>query len=344
MFKHEKLPGKRQAGNKKLRKNLLPTFIAITALGLAIGLFLLQPNGGRIFGVTSSGEQNESIVTHTQQDIGTIFHLKNKYIGDSGAMGEIASRVLGDYKRNGIALQTNEEPYGLIIPAQENIPSHIQLKLAFYVFSLIPNSGYVTIEHGESVETISRQSLEETYNLNLTAIETEEDLLTSYYDTLASYGKLTQIQTNREDSYKYLFNALNDGTIMLDMQTKDLPDITFVFEDNSYSLWIRKEEIWLMKHDDPYKFHVVKGERYVELKKFLTNDAVVGDGIIIEISGDRLLIADKDKETGELDAGSIWVGVDAGSSYQIGEKIKAWSNAVDESYPAQAGATKIQRQ
>lgn len=343
VFQYEKLTEKQQLKDKKTRRSFMPTIVAITAIGIAIGLYFLQSNDGTLQGITSSSN-NMDTKTHVSHDIATIFHLKNNYIGDNSAMSEIVNHVLGDYKRDGIALQTTERPYGLIIPAKEAIPTHIQLKLAFYVFSLIPNADYIAIEHDGKKETITRQALEEAYALNFNAVDYEEDLLKNYYDTLASYEQLPEIQTNREDSYKYLFNALKDGTIMSDMQTKDLPSMTFEFEDDSYSLWLGKEAIWLMKHADPYKFHLLKGEHFNKLKNYLTNDLVVAEGVILEIRGSQLLIAEKNKDTGELNTGSIWVSVDKSESYQIGEKIKAWSNAVNESYPAQASATKVKRQ
>lgn len=346
VFEHEKLLGKRQQKSKNIRRSLLPTIVAIMAIGLAVGLFFLQSNGGKLLNFTSSNGQHDRTETHTSQDIATIFHLKNEYIGNNVVMGEIADHVLGDFERSGIALQTNEEPYGLIISANENIPQHIQLKLAFYVFSLIPNAGYTEFQYGGSVDTMTRQYLEETYTLNLSAIDTEEDLLAKYYDIVTTYENLPQIQTKREDSFKYLFNALKDGTIMQDMQTNDLPDMTFVYEQERYSLWNKQTEIWIMKHTEPYNFHFVTGERLEELNNFLTNDVVVIDGVIVEIQGDELLIAENNKETGSVNSEPIWIGVDTGDLYQIGEKVKVWSNFVNESYPdqAQAVATKIQKQ
>lgn len=325
----------------------MPCFVAVAAIGIAIGLYFLQANDGNVQNLTTSSHHMDTNPT-VSHDIATIFHLKNNhyatYIGDNKTMSDITIHVLGDYKRDGFKLQTTKQPYGITIFAKEAIPMHMQLKMAFYVFSLIPNAGYVTIDRDGKEKTITRQVLEETYALNFDAIEVEEELLTTYYDTLVSYEQLPQIQTNREDSYKHLFNALNDGMVMSDMQTKDLPSMTFEFEDDNYSVWLGSEEIWLMKHADPYKFHLLKGESFHDLKNFLTNDRVVADGMIVEIRGNELLIAEKNKDTGQLNTGSIWVNVDESESYQIGQKVKAWSNSVDESYPAQASATKVKRQ
>nr|WP_255473375.1 DUF4825 domain-containing protein [Planomicrobium sp. CPCC 101110] len=124
-----------------------------------------------------------------------LFSYKGSYVGDNSAVVNTVIQLKGAEHFSGVALQTKEEPYGIIIDydwaASEEDEQKTVIHNASYLFALIQNVDWVVLnfETAEGVKEfkITREELESWYNLKLSEVENEE--------------KLTElIQTHSEDA------------------------------------------------------------------------------------------------------------------------------------------------
>ena len=326
VFQQEQLHTVTINQQRKPKKNRLPVIISIAVVALACVLIVLPQLNS-----------NEKIV-QTTKPVSDIFKYKHEYIGNNSAMSHITNTVLADYQLNGIQLHTTQEPYGITVHALEEIPQHIQLKYAIYVFSLIQNASFIEIQFENSVNKIDKTTLEETSSMNFMALHSNDALLQAYYNIYAK--QIPEIQMAREDSYKYIHKAFREGEYMNNINTNMAPDFTFNYEDSSVSLFLTEDEIWLVKHEKPGQFIRVTGDIFADLQQFLTSDFEVTTGNILEINHDQNeLLIGKDEELSDI---THLVKIDDASKYKIGDRLTVWSTKQTFSIPAYSVATKVQ--
>lgn len=324
VFEHEKL-GQPSFIEPRRKRKLLPVLLtACLLLGVAVGTYTLLQ--GNITGTTTS----------SKSDRATLDHLQDEFIGNHVAVGEINQAILYDFDLSRLELKTKEEPYGMIIHAEKPIPQGMKLKHAFYMFSLIQNVEYIVYKTPDGPTNMDRTTLEGTYNIDFSTIKGDEAILTAYYTAIAT--TLPQIQTSREDAYKYLFKALNSAQTMSDFTTSVAPDYAFTMDEEQYVLWNAKSEIYIVNIKNPNTATVVYAETYDELVQFLSMDHLLVTGPIMEITEQQLLVS-----TGNDQDISYLVTVDDAKAYDVGDSISVWATMTTMSIPAQTTATKIQK-
>ena len=336
VFEHEKLHLLQHEPMKKTTsKRLMPIFMSVAFLLIVtvVTVSLLQDSPNNPF--------KTEVTQHTASDKATFDHLKGAFIGDNGAMSEITNGILSPYQRDGIALQTSQQPYGITVNAMENIPQHMQYKYAVYVFSLIQNAGYIEIANANGSSIIDRETLEMTSGIDFTLLEGDEQIMSAYYAIAAS--QIPQLQTNREDAYKYLWNALQETSFVSDFGTISAPNFTFTIDEESYLLWVDPETImngiYIVNIEKPNEAIMVSDDVYKDLKQYVHADTKLIMGEVKEIADNQLLI-----ETGDApNIMSYLVTIDNGSNYKTGDIVTVWSTMATASIPAQANATKIQK-
>lgn len=65
-------------------------------------------------------------------------------------------------------------------------------------------------------------------------------------------------------------------------------------------------------------------------------------GEIVRIEGGRFLVEDKTEKLSDDRPYAIWFSTDEIESLKEGQNFSVWTNAIEESYPAQADAKKIE--
>ena len=328
VFEHEKLHERRVQSMKAKQKNRFIPIITGLAVLLAITLIVVPIIGWPSTSINSSSDRT------------TLDEYKGEFIGNNSAMSNITKTIFYEYELDGIALQTKKEPYGITVNTKEAIPEHLRLKYALYVFSLIENASYVEINQQNTTYIIDRLTLEQTHHIEFAVIEGDDNIMSTYYKLLAK--SLPQIQSSREDAYKYLFTARKSNTIVTDWQTTNAPEFSFKLDDQQYIAWEERNEdlpsYYIVETNNPSQAKIVSGKAYEQLAQFVSSDYELVTGTIAEITDNQLLITIDHNE-----AASYLVTVDNGSDFKVGETVTAWATMTTKSIPEQAHATKIQR-
>ena len=71
------------------------------------------------------------------------------------------------------------------------------------------------------------------------------------------------------------------------------------------------------------------------------NDSPVITGEIIEIDNGRFLVESTEKSAPDANPELIWFSTDEINDLKVGQIVSVWADAVAESYPGQATATKV---
>ena len=109
-----------------------------------------------------------------------IFQFKDSLAGDNSAVGNIANQLSGAAYLNGFELQTNEEPYEIILNydwmGSEEEYKETVITNATYLFTLVQNVDLIIFNSGIRTYTIARKNLEERYGKDLREIQNEDVL------------------------------------------------------------------------------------------------------------------------------------------------------------------------
>ena len=110
-----------------------------------------------------------------------IFRYKGSYIGDNSAVANIAYHLPTSKEFKQFSLQTNEEPYGMTLEYEQapNVSRDEDKKnvltLATYMFTLIRNAEWVTVNYPYGQYTLKREQLQQWYGTDLSKITNEKD-------------------------------------------------------------------------------------------------------------------------------------------------------------------------
>lgn len=138
-----------------LVKKLIPYFILLSIL---------------LVSLTGCKSNNNSI--------NDIFQYKDSYIGDNSAVGNIINELPGSKAFKQSSLQTKEKPYGMVIQYGDvtgNI-KEIYINNATYIFALVKNADWITIDFPNEKDTLTRQQIQQWYGKDLSKITNEKDL------------------------------------------------------------------------------------------------------------------------------------------------------------------------
>lgn len=322
VFQYERLTDKKEKRSKQ-KRHWLPAVVMLATLGLICVLVFLE----------LGAPANQQVAPLQEEE--DIFRLKNDYIGNASAGGQISAYVLADYSRSGIQLQTTEEPYGITVFANEEIPGHMHVKFAYYMFSLIPNSSFTAVQSSNGTRQIERESLAQMTSTDFNAIATESELLQKYYEGLAIVYNLPQIQTVRDDSYKLLFNAMQVAKAVPNTQEMTKPAYFIRYEKESYVVWLKEEAIYFLKSSEPEVLYEVTGKEKEKLQTFWASDKVVVEGFVTDKSSNTLVVEH------EVNKQKYVITVDDDTKFEHGDYVTVWSTFVRETSPAISSATKI---
>ncbi|WP_173106283.1 DUF4825 domain-containing protein [Bacillus sp. KH172YL63] len=128
------------------------------------------------------------MITGCQQTTGQedeLFHYKDSYVGDSGALGNITRRLPrpdGEHLE-GIELKTTEKPYGIILnytsAESEGITTkyhELTLSNGTMILALVKNADWVQFNYLDGSNTVTRESLENWYGKDISEFSNEDEL------------------------------------------------------------------------------------------------------------------------------------------------------------------------
>lgn len=134
---------------------------------------------------TSTKTSHQNMENISQVKIDDLLKYKGSYVGDNSAVGNIIDRLPANNYNEGFSLQTDKEPYGIIVnyKANENLgtddynnfwnnkkPSEFLEKNAVVLLSLIQNADIIEFNVdnvGENSYKYNRKELEKKYGEDL---------------------------------------------------------------------------------------------------------------------------------------------------------------------------------
>ena len=118
-----------------------------------------------------------------------LFQFKDAYVGDNSAVGNLIGRLPGNMNVKQILLETQTEPYGVVIDYEDAMTEEERKEIAIhnasFIFALIQNADRATFNFSEHPYSITRSELQEWYGTELRDISTESelrDLIQSHLD------------------------------------------------------------------------------------------------------------------------------------------------------------------
>lgn len=125
-----------------------------------------------------------------------VFQYKGLYIGNNSAVGNIINELPGSKAFKQLSLQTKEKPYGMVLQYGDVIGNikEIYINNVTYIFALVKNADWITIEFPNEKNTLTRQQIQEWYGKDLSKITNEKDL-----------KKLIQTNINDKNKVNELF-------------------------------------------------------------------------------------------------------------------------------------------
>ncbi|AXI09974.1 DUF4825 domain-containing protein [Oceanobacillus zhaokaii] len=108
-----------------------------------------------------------------------IFQYKDSHVGDNSAVGNIVSQLPEGEYVNGFELQTNEEPYGIILNYQDIETGDYKetaINNAAFLFTLIHNVEWVTFIFDKEELTVTKEKLQKWYEADFSEFTNADDL------------------------------------------------------------------------------------------------------------------------------------------------------------------------
>lgn len=111
-----------------------------------------------------------------------IFRYKGAYIGDNSAVANIAYHLSTSKEFKQVSLQTKKKPYGMTLEYDQvqNVSRNEDKKnvitTATYMFTLIRNVDWVTVDYPYGKYSLTRERLQQWYGADLSKITNEKAL------------------------------------------------------------------------------------------------------------------------------------------------------------------------
>lgn len=105
-----------------------------------------------------------------------VFEYKDSYVGDNSDVENIINNLREDNSIVGFQLITTDEPYGIIVNYDGLEDEKIAVYYATYLFTLVVNVEWITIHFDDADITITRDDLQDWYNVDLSKFTSEEEL------------------------------------------------------------------------------------------------------------------------------------------------------------------------
>lgn len=116
-----------------------------------------------------------SSVKTKQDTIDKLLEYKDSYVGNSSAISNIL--LLLEVDHNGIRLNTDEEPYGILIKVDEKLTQEeIDYDTAI-MFALIKNLSYINFISKDGSINVERYSVEKKYKIDLRKLTDDKERL-----------------------------------------------------------------------------------------------------------------------------------------------------------------------
>ncbi|MBB6445821.1 DUF4825 domain-containing protein [Bacillus benzoevorans] len=130
-----------------------------------------------------------------------VFRYKDSVVGDNSAVGAIITQLPFNEYYQEFALETKEEPYGIVLkydteaesPAlnDENM-KELALCNSAYLFSLVKNVEWVQYDFGKQKLRVDKKELQEWYGEELSSMTNETDLKKLLQERLSDKNQITQ--------------------------------------------------------------------------------------------------------------------------------------------------------
>lgn len=150
-------------------------------------------------GNNSTKTSHQEVETIAQVKIDELLKYKDSYVGDNSAVGNIIDKLPANVYNEGFSLQTDKEPYGIIITykANQNLgtedynnfwsnknPDEILEKNAVILLSLIQNADIIEFNVdnvGEKSYKYNRKELEKKYGEDFKNLLKDETSFQSFF-------------------------------------------------------------------------------------------------------------------------------------------------------------------
>lgn len=132
--------------------------------------------------------------TTTKQDL---FQYKGSYVGDGSAVGNILNHLPVTGYSKDYELQTAQAPYGIILNYDGSETKQERQKIiiytATYLFTLIRNVDWITYNFDGQEYKLTKQTLQQWYNNDLTGIQNEDDIKSLINSQVNNLDKVEQL-------------------------------------------------------------------------------------------------------------------------------------------------------
>lgn len=190
---HDKLMSHEFRVERGGRLKNLKGITAFTVCAIAVMILSFIIFTGEEGGAPRSSHPKEDYITELSEiNLHDEFSSKTNYVGDNGAVIDMAYLLPGNDAERTFELQTKEEPYEIMIFysldeehkafSEENLPTTLLYNATAY-FSFFHNLGILTIHcevegvrGGERNFTMTREQLNEIYGQDLTTFAENEEL------------------------------------------------------------------------------------------------------------------------------------------------------------------------
>ncbi|MFV8830386.1 DUF4825 domain-containing protein [Alkalihalobacterium sp. APHAB7] len=133
---------------------------------------------------------------------GDIFQYKNSFVGDNNAVGNITNQLPAAEYLNGFELKTSEEPYGIILNYEGLISDQeyreTVIHNATFLFTLVQNVDWITFNSDLGEYTITKEQLQEWFDIELSEVQNEDELSELIQVNLADTNKVNHFFKNGE--------------------------------------------------------------------------------------------------------------------------------------------------
>lgn len=130
-----------------------------------------------------------------------VFQYKDSLVGDNSAVGAIITQLPFKEYYKEFALETKEEPYGIILKYDIEAESpelndenmkELALCNSTYFFALVKNVEWVTYDFGKKNLKVNKKELQEWYGKELSSISNEKELKSLLQAHLSDKNEITQ--------------------------------------------------------------------------------------------------------------------------------------------------------
>ncbi len=130
-----------------------------------------------------------------------VFQYKDSLVGDNSAVGAIITQLPFKEYYKEFALETKEEPYGIIMKYVADAESpklndenmkELALCNSTYLLALVKNAEWVQYDFGEQLLKVNKKELQEWYGKELSSIPNEKELKSLLQAHLSDKNEITK--------------------------------------------------------------------------------------------------------------------------------------------------------